>query len=171
MAANYVGALFFIPTRERKRLHEEAESFAASTVEEERKRGLEREAEARTVGFSQGEIAAAAAREKDRRKADEELAAALEAAGKRAAEAAAEARAEEAEARKQLVKEAATEREELAKELTTSRERAVKLEEGKWQKASEEAEARASAEQVRTSYYIEELQVVSNKEDLLPRLE
>lgn len=155
-----VVTLIFIPTRERKRLRKEAESFAASAVEEERKHGLEREAEARAAGFSQGETAAAATREEDHHKVNEELAAALEAAAERAAEAAAEARAAEAEARKQLVREAAAEREELEKELATARERAVKLEEGKWKRASEEAEARASAEQVLTSCYIEKVVVV-----------
>lgn len=36
----------------------------------------------------------------------------------------------------------------LKKELVQARERAVKLEGGKWKRASEEAEARAATEQV-----------------------
>lgn len=54
----------------------------------------------------------------------------------------------EEEARNRKDEEAARARAKLEKELAAARERAVKLEGGKWQRASEEAEARAAAEQV-----------------------
>ena len=134
--------------RERNRLREEAEILATSAVEEERKRGIQREAEARACGVAEAKAAAAMARKEDRLKADEELKVALATVAKRTAEAAAEARAAEAEARRQAAQEAATAKEELERELSAARERAVKLEGGKWQRASEEAEVRAAAENV-----------------------
>lgn len=58
------------------------------------------------------------------------------------------ARSSEREERRRADGEAKEERVKLERELAKARERAVKLEGGKWKRASEEAEARAATEQV-----------------------
>ena len=130
------------------RLREEAELLAVAATEEERKRGIEREIDSRAAGAAEAAAAAALTREEDRRVAENNLSEALAVAAERAKSEAGVARLLEEEARKIVVTEAAAERAQLEKELAKARERAVKLEGGKWQRASEEAEARASAEQV-----------------------
>ena len=135
-------------TRERVRLREEAELLAVAATEEDRKRGIEREIDARKAVAAEAAAAAALTREEDRRAADDKLSEALAEAVDRAKEEAGVARLVEEEARKVAAMEGAAERAQLEEELAQARERAVKLEGSKWQRASEEAEARAATEQV-----------------------
>lgn len=139
-------------TRERERLHEEAEALAADAVAAERERSTEREAEARKLGAVEAAAAFDRTRAGDRRLADEEWALKLAAADERARDDIAAVRTAEEDARRQASENAEVARAALENELAAVRERAVKLEGGKWQRASEEAEARAIAEKVRMSH-------------------
>lgn len=136
--------------RERERLREEAKLLVASATAKERTRGTVREDEARASGAAEAVAAAATAAEDNRQAADEEREEALTAASERSANEAAAARLVEQDARRCKDEEVVRSRVKLEKELAAARERAVKLEGGKWQRASEEAEARAAAEQVVT---------------------
>lgn len=138
--------LFLI--REREKLQKKGEFLATAAVEKERECGLEREAEARAIGVAEAEATAARAREEDRLAAEDSQSVALAEAAAHAEAAALVARSLDQVAKTRAEIEAAAERAKLEKELAKARERAVKLEGGKWQKASEEAEARAAAEQV-----------------------
>lgn len=146
--------------RERERLQEEAEALAASATKEERENGLEREREARAAGRADAAAATAVLREKDRVDAEGRQSAALAEAALRAEVMAAEVRSVEREARRRADVDAQAARAELEKELAKARERAVKLESGKWQRASREAEARAAAEKVLPSSHASDVIIV-----------
>lgn len=118
----------------------------------ERQRGAEREAEARQVGAAEAVATFDQTRAADRRLADEEWASKLAAEAERARADMTSVRTAEEDARRRVSGDAEVARAVLQKQLAAARERAVKLEGGKWQRASEEAEARAAAEKVRLAH-------------------
>ncbi|CAM9178368.1 unnamed protein product [Scytosiphon promiscuus] len=135
---------------ERQRLREETEQLVSSAAGAERERGLKLSAEAKAAGAAEATAAHALASELKVKSAAEEAAARAEESATALREKAEAARAAGAVVKEELRLERNARAEELAKlkkELVQARERAVKLEGGKWKRASEEAEARAATEQ------------------------
>lgn len=135
-------------TREREKLKGEAEGLVAAALTAEREKGAEREAQARKSGAEEAAASYEITRERDLLAAREECSRKLEEAAVRAEGDANMIRKAEEEARRRVSEEANAAMHKLEKQLADARDRAVKLESGKWKRASEEAEARAAAEQV-----------------------